>query len=371
MARQGGRAQGRRGARGSRGHERPLGRGGQQPLQPADRPRAVAHDPRRAGRARPNPSGEPADGRSRSAAHTDALDTYIDKLIEHAAAERNASTNAPATARSLTDSETDTDRFFERQATTPPRGVARQTIAAGTASLTITETPARSRRQLRIRGPRRLTRARENESPPPAPRHARPSGTFAGRPLVLAGCATLLAAGASQVLPGRAAGAGPIVLPWPQCAPLCRHAPAHGPRITAIYLATQRTRSRAIVTLDAFAADVPGGSVTGRLCYEAHHNPTEPGCVVIATAQGRRVGAGVWWLRFHTPVHERYQISNSDSHALVTSYTGSASPSPSARRQSRAPAKAPSISPADRSEALGADPGRAAPPRSRPPAGPG
>ena len=181
----------------------------------------------------------------------------------------------------------------------------------------------------------------------------------------------MLAAGASQVLPGRAAGAGPIVLPWPQCAPLCRHAPAHGPRITAIYLATQRTRSRAIVTLDAFAADVPGGSVTGRLCYEAHHNPTEPGCVVIATAQGRRVGAGVWWLRFHTPVHERYQISNSDSHALVTSYTGSASPSPSARRQSRAPAKAPSISPADRSEALGADPGRAAPPRSRPPAGPG
>jgi hypothetical protein len=148
----------------------------------------------------PNPSGEPADGRSRSAAHTDASDTYIDKLIEHAAAERNASTNAPATARSLTDSETDTDRFFERQATTPPRGVARQTIAAGTASLTITETPARSRRQLRIRGPRRLTRARENESPPPAPRHARPSGTFAGRPLVLAGCATLLAAIAAAAI---------------------------------------------------------------------------------------------------------------------------------------------------------------------------
>ena len=36
----------------------------------------------------PNTSGEPADARSGSAAHTDASDTYIDKLTEDAAAER-------------------------------------------------------------------------------------------------------------------------------------------------------------------------------------------------------------------------------------------------------------------------------------------
>jgi hypothetical protein len=41
---------------------------------------------------------------------------------------------------------------------------------------------------------------------------------------------------------------------------------------------------------------------------------------VVATTSGRRVGAGVWWLRFRTPVYERYQITSSTSHALLRSY---------------------------------------------------
>ena len=72
--------------------------------------------------------------------------------------------------------------------------------------------------------------------------------------------------------------------------------------------------------MTAFAAGIPGRSVTGELCYEAHHALTEPGCIVLAATHGRRVGAGVWWLRFRTPVYERYQITNGTSHALVRSY---------------------------------------------------
>lgn len=132
--------------------------------------------------------------------------------------------------------------------------------------------------------------------------------------------AGLLAAAGLEARPGTAAGARYVVLPWPRCTPLCAHTLAYGPRITAVYLSTHKTAHGATVTIDAFAADIPGPSVIGRLCYEAHRNSAEPGCIVIATTHGRRVGAGVWWLRFRAPVYERYQISNSSSHALVHSY---------------------------------------------------
>lgn len=42
--------------------------------------------------------------------------------------------------------------------------------------------------------------------------------------------------------------------------------------------------------------------------------------MVTSITHGRRVGAGFWWLRFRTPVYERYQISGSSSHAMVRSY---------------------------------------------------
>jgi hypothetical protein len=118
--------------------------------------------------------------------------------------------------------------------------------------------------------------------------------------------AMCVGAGLCQSLGGVAAAAGPTVFPWPRCAPLCAHAPAHGPRITAIYVSTQLTLGRRVVIVDAFAAGVAGRSVTGRLCYEAHHVPDEPGCVVTTITHGRRVGGGVWWLRFRMPVYERY-----------------------------------------------------------------
>ena len=124
----------------------------------------------------------------------------------------------------------------------------------------------------------------------------------------------------SELLGGLAAGAGPGILPWPRCAPLCALASAHGPRTTAIYVSTQHARGGPVVIVDAFAAGIRGESVTGELCYEARHDPAEPGCIVTATTRGRHVGAGVWWLRFRTPVYERYQVSNSSSHALVRSY---------------------------------------------------
>lgn len=130
-----------------------------------------------------------------------------------------------------------------------------------------------------------------------------------------------ISAAAPQLLGGLAsAGAAPIVLPWPRCAPLCKHAPAHGPRVTAIYLSTQQRHGRPLVTVDAFVAGIRARSVDGQLCYEAHHFVAEPGCGIVATTHGRRVGAGVWWLRFQTRVYERYQISTSNSHALVRSY---------------------------------------------------
>lgn len=126
---------------------------------------------------------------------------------------------------------------------------------------------------------------------------------------------------ALQLLGGLAsAGAGPILIPWPRCAPLCAHAPAHGPRVTAIYLSTQQSYGRPVVTVDAFVTGIRARSVTGQLCYEAHHLAREPGCGIVAITHGRRVGAGVWWLRFQTRVYERYQISTSNSHALVRSY---------------------------------------------------
>jgi hypothetical protein len=148
------------------------------------------------------------------------------------------------------------------------------------------------------------------------PRPAYPTRRLIVRSII----AALLATAGSQALARAAAGAGPVISPWPRCAPLCAHAPARRPRITAIYLSTHKTRGRVTVTIDAFAAGIPSRSVTGRLCYEAHHARNEPGCIVTATAHGRRVGAGVWWLRFRTPVYERYQIANTDSHALVRSY---------------------------------------------------
>jgi hypothetical protein len=124
----------------------------------------------------------------------------------------------------------------------------------------------------------------------------------------------------SEVVGSLAAGAVPGILPWPRRAPLCALASAHGPRITAIYVSTQHTGGRPVVIVDTLAAGIRDRSVTGELCYEARHDPAEPGCVVIATTHGRRVGAGVWWLRFRTPVYERYQISSSSSHALVWPY---------------------------------------------------
>jgi hypothetical protein len=134
--------------------------------------------------------------------------------------------------------------------------------------------------------------------------------------------AAVLAAGAWTMLASASAsaGAGPVVLPWPRCAPLCAQVPASAARITAIYLSTQHTAHGATVTIDAFAAGIPGRPVIGRPCYEAHHDPAEPGCVDIATTHGRPVGASMWWLRFRTPVYERYQISDGSSHALVRSY---------------------------------------------------
>jgi hypothetical protein len=82
----------------------------------------------------------------------------------------------------------------------------------------------------------------------------------------------LIAAAAGQLLTGvPAVGAGPIVVPWPRCEPLCARRLAHGPRITAIYLSIEQTRGRPVVTIDVFAAGLRGQSVTGQLCYEAHH----------------------------------------------------------------------------------------------------
>jgi hypothetical protein len=132
--------------------------------------------------------------------------------------------------------------------------------------------------------------------------------------------AVLLAAGGSEAGARAGAGAGYVVLQWPRCAPLCAHAPARGPRITAIYVSTHEAAHNVTVTIDAFAAGITGQSVIGEPCYETHHAPTQPGCVVTATTHGRRVGAGTWWLRFRAPVYERYQISNSSSHTLVRSY---------------------------------------------------
>jgi hypothetical protein len=148
----------------------------------------------------------------------------------------------------------------------------------------------------------------------PTPRYARPSRR---RAIASSIAAALLTADGSQLLAGPAVGAAPIRLLWPRCAPLCERGPAHGPRITAIYLSTEEHRGRATVTIDAFAANIRGQPVTGRLCYEAHHNPAEPGCVITATTRGRRIAAGVWWLHFRTPVYERYQISSNGSHSLV------------------------------------------------------
>lgn len=155
--------------------------------------------------------------------------------------------------------------------------------------------------------------------------------------------AGLLAAAGLEALPGAAASAGYVVLPWPRCTPLCAHTLSHGPRIAAIYLAMHKDAHSATVTIDAFTAGIPGRSVTGRLCYEAHRNPAEPGCVVIATTHGRRVGAGVWWLRFRAPVYERYQISNSSSHVLVSSYWFGVSV-PVEDTSAQAPARVSSIS---------------------------
>lgn len=145
---------------------------------------------------------------------------------------------------------------------------------------------------------------------------AKPTGRLVLRLMIT----VLLTSGASQLLTSAAVGAGPVVSPWPRCAPLCAQSPAHGPRISAIYFSTQEARGRATVTINAFVGGIPGRSIVGLLCYEAHHAPTEPGCVVSATTHGRRVGAGVWWLRFRAPVYERHQISNSSSHAPVRSY---------------------------------------------------
>jgi hypothetical protein len=151
---------------------------------------------------------------------------------------------------------------------------------------------------------------------PPCVRRAGEFGRVVSPSLIVAAA---LAGEISPLSASAARGAGRLVFPWPRCTPLCAHAPARGPRVTALYVNTQRIHGRVLVTVDAFAA-LPEPSVTGRLCYEAHHDPDEPGCIVAATTHGRRVGAGVWWLRFRVPAYERYQISNGSSHALVRSY---------------------------------------------------
>jgi hypothetical protein len=74
-------------------------------------------------------------------------DTYMENLIAQA---DGPTGDASPDATDVDDRQTATDRFFEQQAITPPRAAARQTIAAGTASLTVTDAPARRRSRRRL-----------------------------------------------------------------------------------------------------------------------------------------------------------------------------------------------------------------------------
>ena len=100
----------------------------------------------------------------------------------------------------------------------------------------------------------------------------------------------------------------------------CAHARATGPRVTAVYVSTQHTHGRPVVIVDAFATGRRRPLRNRAALLRGTPRPAAPGCVVTSITHGRRVGAGVWWLRFHTPVYVRYQISSSKSHAMVTSY---------------------------------------------------
>ena len=133
--------------------------------------------------------------------------------------------------------------------------------------------------------------------------------------------ATIAAAVLSALVAGLAAARpGPGLILGPRCHPLCSQGRGRGPRITAIYVRTTRAHGRPVAVVDAFASGLGSGSVSAQLCYEAHHAWREPGCVIVAVVHGRRAGAGMWWLRFRVRVYERYEISTSNSTALVRSY---------------------------------------------------
>src|SRR5450432_64 len=68
---------------------------------------------------------------------TTSRDPYFENLIARVAEETDAPSAPDPEALDVDDHEAATDRFFEQQAVSPPRALARQTLGVGTAGLAI------------------------------------------------------------------------------------------------------------------------------------------------------------------------------------------------------------------------------------------
>jgi hypothetical protein len=138
---------------------------------------------------------------------------------------------------------------------------------------------------------------------------------FAGPRLLLTLTVAAIAAAAS--CPAAAPASGPLVH-WPRCAPLCAGGPTSRPRVTAIYVTVRGTRAPRL-EVDAYVTGYRR-SPAGSLCYDPTHIAGEPGCSPERTTYGRRIGNGVWWLRFDVPVMTVGEATGSSSTELERRY---------------------------------------------------
>ena len=182
---------------------------------------------------------------------------------------RIAHDQASADASDVEDDQTATDQFFEQQAIPPPRATARQTIAAGTASLTITDAPARRRRSRRRLPRPSRTHLRSSAPPTSEDPTQRPIAARGHRRVALAAVATLLTALALAVILTNTSTAPPQPRSHTNAA-LTAPATSHL-RVDGTHLAT--TIDRAIHTLAQHRVSVHRRHPRPRHHPARHHHP--------------------------------------------------------------------------------------------------
>ena len=131
---------------------------------------------------------------------------------------------------------------------------------------------------------------------------------------------TLAAIVATTAMSGIAPAATPRRLPFPQCQPLCKGGPAHGPRVTAIFVHAQNG-AQPVLVVDAYLAGFR--PLPLRLALLRAHAPAGVGAGLLrrsrTPAEGRTRNH-TWHLHFNVPVYTRGYLNGKASDVLLRRY---------------------------------------------------